>query len=230
MLWSAFILGLAGSIHCIGMCGPIALMIPTGRGQSKGVSLALYHLGKLLTYLIIGVAFGLIVAGVHTFNVQSTLTIISGVLLLLFAIIPQVLSRLEKKGYTLFNGILAFKQKLAQALNKNKIEFSFYIGFLNGFIPCAMVYSAAIVALSQKTMMNSMVYMLFFGLGTIPLMVIFFYSAHALKAKVGQYANLFRRLAFIIVGLFLVWRGASHYNEAIPQPKAGGNFELCLPF
>ena len=230
MLWSAFILGLAGSLHCVGMCGPIALLIPTGNGQQKNLSITLYHLGKLLTYTIIGALFGLIVAGLYNYNIQSTLTIISGILLLVFAFIPKVLNLVEKNGYKVFNGIIKFKNRLAKALNKNKTEYSFYIGFLNGFIPCAMVYSAAIVALSQKTFMNSIVFMIFFGLGTIPLLTVFYFTANRLKKSLTKYATNFRMVSFIIVGLFLVWRGIHFYDREIPQEKAGGNFEICLPF
>jgi len=230
MLWSAFILGLAGSLHCVGMCGPIMLMIPTGNGKQKRLSLILYHSGKLLTYIVIGALFGLIVARLYNYNIQSILTILSGSLLLIFAFIPKVLNTIEKKGYKIFNSVIKFKNGLAKALNKNKTEYSFYIGFLNGFIPCAMVYSAAIVALSQKTFMNSIIFMIFFGLGTIPLLTLFYLTANRFKKSLSKYANSFRIGSFFIIGLFLIWRGVYFLNQNIPQEKAGSNFEICLPF
>lgn len=213
------------------MCGPIALMIPTGNNrQLKWLSILLYQFGKLLTYIIIGALFGLVVASVYNFNIQSIITIASGVLLLVFAFIPQVLNLIEKRGYQLFNGLIKFKNKLASALNKNRIEYSFYIGFLNGFIPCAMVYSAALIALSQKSFMNSIVFMIFFGLGTVPLMTLFYFTANQLKTKLAKHATKFRMWSFIIVGIFLLWRGISFYNQPIPQAKEGDLFQLCLPF
>lgn len=213
------------------MCGPIALMIPTGKGgQAKWVSITLYQTGKLLTYTIIGALFGLIVASLYNFNIQAILTIISGIILLLFAFLPKFLGYIEKNGYKLFNGIIQFKNKLAKALNKNRTEYGFYIGFLNGFIPCAMVYSAAIIALSQKSFANSIVFMVFFGLGTIPLMTIFYFTASQLKNRLSKYANRFRMWSFIIVGLFLLWRGYSFYNHELPQQKEGAEFQLCFPF
>ncbi|MFK8037183.1 MAG: sulfite exporter TauE/SafE family protein [Crocinitomicaceae bacterium] len=230
MLWSAFILGLAGSLHCIGMCGPIALLIPTVKGQKKWISIFLYQSGKLLTYIIIGALFGIVVVSIYNYNIQSTLTITSGCILLIFALIPKVLNYVEKNGYQFFNGVIKFKTKLTKALNKNRIEYSFYIGFLNGFIPCAMVYSAAIIALSQKTFTNSIVFMIFFGFGTIPLMTIFYFTANQLKSKLTKYATNFRMWSFIIVGIFLIWRGFSTYNHDIPKVKEGAKFKLCLPF
>ena len=231
MLWSAFILGLAGSLHCVGMCGPIALMIPTGNGKQKWLSLFLYHLGKLLTYLIIGAFFGLIVGTINSYSTQIIFTFISGGLLISFALLPSFLSFVEKKGYSIFNGLIGFKTKLAKSLNKNTIEYSFYIGFLNGFLPCAMVYSAAIMALAQKSLVNSLFVMLLFGLGTIPLLSLFYFFSTKLKAKFSKYANSFRMLSFLLVGIFLIARGFYFLNEAPPTPKEGGDgFELCLPF
>lgn len=230
MLWSAFILGLAGSLHCVGMCGPIALMIPTGNGQQKWLSLFLYHLGKLITYLIIGTFFGLIVGTLNSYTTQIIFTFISGGLLLAFAMIPSFLNYVEKKGYSTFNGLIGYKNKLAKSLNKNKIEFSFYIGFLNGFLPCAMVYSAAIMALAQKSLVNSLLVMLVFGLGTIPLLSLFYFFSSRLKSKFSAYANSFRTYSFLLVGIFLIFRGVYFLNQEPPTPKEGGDgFELCLP-
>ena len=231
MLWSAFILGLAGSLHCVGMCGPIALMIPTGNGKQKWLSLFLYHFGKILTYLIIGTFFGLIVGGLNSYHTQVLFTFISGGLLILFGTLPSFLNLVEKKGYSFFNKVIHFKSKLAKSLNKNKIEYSFYIGFLNGFLPCAMVYSAAIIALAQKSFMNSLTVMLLFGLGTIPLLSLFYYFSTKLKSKFSKYANSFRTFSFIIVGLFLIVRGFYFLNQEPPTPKEAGNgFKICLPF
>lgn len=212
------------------MCGPIALLIPVGNNKNKWVSILLYHLGKLLTYCIIGALFGVIVVSIHNFNMQAILTIISGILLLAFAFIPSFLNYIEKNGYQIFNGIIKFKTKLVKALKKNRKEYSFYIGFLNGFIPCAMVYSSAIIALSQKTFTNSIVFMVFFGLGTIPLMVVFYFFTNRLKARPSKYSTHFRMWSFIIVGIFLLWRGASAYNQSTPIQKEGSKFQLCLPF
>jgi sulfite exporter TauE/SafE len=213
------------------MCGPIALMIPTGNGKQKWLSLTLYHLGKLMTYLIIGTFFGLIVGTLNSYSAQIIFTFISGGLLISFALLPSFLSFIEKKGYSTFNGLIGFKNKLAKSLNKNSIEYSFYIGFLNGFLPCAMVYSAAIMALAQKSLVNSLFVMLMFGLGTIPLLSLFYFFSTTLKAKFSRYANTFRTLSFLLVGLFLIFRGIYFINEEPPTPKEGGDsYQLCLPF
>lgn len=230
MLWSAFLIGLAGSLHCVGMCGPIALMIP-GKGRQRWLSISLYHIGKLLTYLIIGTFFGLIVGTLHSYTTQIIFTFLSGGLLILFGFLPSFLNWVERKGFVFFNRFIQFKNRLAKSLNKNKIEYSFYIGFLNGFLPCAMVYSAAIAALAQKSFMNSIIFMLFFGLGTVPLLTAFYFFSSSIKTKLSKYANTIRAASFIIVGAYLIFRGISYMNQEIPQPKAGGDsFQVCMPF
>jgi sulfite exporter TauE/SafE len=79
------------------MCGPIALIIPTGNGKQKWLSLILYHLGKLMTYLIIGTFFGLIIGTLNSYSTQIIFTFISGGLLISFALLPSILSFVEKR-------------------------------------------------------------------------------------------------------------------------------------
>ena len=91
MLVSAFILGLLGSFHCVGMCGPIAFMLPVDRSNTvkKITQISIYHFGRLLAYSIIGLVFGLIGKSLYIFGFQQQLSIIIGVLMILVVLIPQ---------------------------------------------------------------------------------------------------------------------------------------------
>ena len=90
MLLSALILGLLGSFHCVGMCGPIAFMLPVDRSNSfkKVTQIAFYHFGRLVSYSIIGFVFGLLGKGLYIFGLQQQLSIIIGVLMIIVVIIP----------------------------------------------------------------------------------------------------------------------------------------------
>ncbi len=90
MLVSALILGLLGSLHCVGMCGPIAFMLPVDRSNSfKKVSqIAIYHFGRLLAYSIIGLVFGLLGKSFYLFGVQQQLSIVIGILMIVIIILP----------------------------------------------------------------------------------------------------------------------------------------------
>jgi uncharacterized protein len=91
MLISAFVLGLLGSFHCVGMCGPIAFMLPVDRTNTykKVLQITIYHLGRLLAYSIIGFIFGLVGKSLNIFGLQQQLSIFIGVLMIVVILIPQ---------------------------------------------------------------------------------------------------------------------------------------------
>ena len=91
MLATALFLGLLGSFHCLGMCGPIAFVLPLNR-DNKVKSIAqtlLYHLGRLLSYTTIGLLFGLLGKGLYIAGLQQNLSVLIGVLMILVVIIPN---------------------------------------------------------------------------------------------------------------------------------------------
>ena len=91
MLISALILGMLGSLHCVGMCGPIAFMLPVDRSNSvKKISqIAIYHFGRLLAYSIIGLLFGLVGKSLYIFGFQQQLSIAIGILMIVVVLVPQ---------------------------------------------------------------------------------------------------------------------------------------------
>ena len=86
----AFIIGLFGSLHCVGMCGPIAFMLPVDRTNNfkKFFQTLIYHFGRLMAYGIIGLLFGLLGKGLYVFGMQQKLSIIIGVLMIIIVLIP----------------------------------------------------------------------------------------------------------------------------------------------
>src|SRR5690606_27768380 len=101
MLWSAFILGLLGSLHCIGMCGPIAFMLPVNRENSfkKIAQVSIYHTGRLLAYGLIGALFGVVGKGFYLFGIQQQLSIIVGLIMILVVLLPATFfSKFNRKS------------------------------------------------------------------------------------------------------------------------------------
>ena len=84
MLWTAFTLGLLGSLHCVGMCGPIALALPYAReSRFKTLSMVLqYNFGRITTYMIVGFLIGFLGKGLFLAGLQSWLSVFLGVVLL----------------------------------------------------------------------------------------------------------------------------------------------------
>ncbi len=227
MIWTGFVIGLLGSWHCIGMCGPLALMVPGSKGRNRFAAIGLYFYGKTLAYLSIASVFGMIPVFVNSFLIQAIITISVGLVMLLIAFLPSISTRFEQKGFVFFNRYFKLKNRLALALKKDKILYGFYIGFLNGFMPCGLVYIAALGAMSQPGLPESLLFMLLFAAGTIPLMSVFLVAAGYFKPYFARHISRLRTVGFVLVGVFMIPQGIVHWNQVIEQPKAGENFIAC---
>ncbi len=209
MLLSAFILGLLGSFHCIGMCGPIAFMLPVSRSNSfqKFYQIFLYHFGRILAYSIIGLFFGIIGKSLNIFGLQQGLSIAIGVLMIFIVLIPT--SFLLKYNFSkpMYSIISKVKNALGAALKKKTPDTFLTIGFLNGFLPCGLVYMAVFGAIASANILNSSLYMILFGLGTVPLMTTTVYLGNFLTAKTRQHIQKVIPVFIMVIGLLFIIRG-----------------------
>ena len=208
MLLSAIIFGLLGSFHCIGMCGPIAFMLPIDRAnKTKGFFQILsYHLGRLFTYSLIGLLFGFLGRGFYFFGFQQQLSIIVGVLMIITILFPKILQKLSlsKKISTL---VLKIKNSLGKELKKKGNDTFFTIGFLNGFLPCGLVYVAVFGALATSNAFTGSLYMFLFGLGTIPLMTAFVYLGNFTKGNFRKNIQKAIPILVVFIGVLFIVRG-----------------------
>ena len=209
MLVSAFILGLLGSFHCVGMCGPIAFMLPVDRSNTvkKITQIAIYHFGRLLAYSIIGLIFGLIGKSLYIFGFQQQLSIIIGVLMILVVLIPQQTFNKYNFSKPIYRLISKVKTALGSAMKKKTMDTFLTIGFLNGFLPCGLVYMALFAAIAGGNAINGSLYMAVFGLGTIPLMTTAIYFSQFLKGKARQRIQKAIPVFVILIGALFILRG-----------------------
>ncbi|GAA4239114.1 sulfite exporter TauE/SafE family protein [Postechiella marina] len=209
MLASAFILGLLGSFHCVGMCGPIAFMLPVDRNNAaKKISqITIYHLGRLLAYSLIGLVFGLIGKSLFIFGYQQQLSIIIGVLMILVVVIPQKTFNKYNFSKPVYKAISKVKWALGTALKKKTMDTFLTIGFLNGFLPCGLVYMALFAAIASGNAASGSLYMAVFGLGTIPLMTTAIYFSHFLKGKARQRIQNAIPVFVVVIGVLFILRG-----------------------
>ena len=209
MLVSAFILGLLGSFHCVGMCGPIAFMLPVDRSNTvkKITQIAIYHFGRLLAYSIIGLIFGLIGKSLYIFGFQQQLSIIIGVLMILVVLIPQQTFNKYNFSRPVYRLISKVKSALGSAMKKKSMDTFLTIGFLNGFLPCGLVYMALFAAIAGGNALNGILYMAVFGLGTIPLMTTTIYFSQFLKGKARQRIQKAIPVFVILIGALFILRG-----------------------
>ena len=209
MLWSALIFGLLGSFHCVGMCGPIAFMLPVDRSNStrKVVQIFSYHFGRLLAYSIIGLVFGLVGKGLYLFGVQQQLSIVIGILMIMVVLIPVQTFNKYNLSKPLFRLISKVKTALGKALKKKTADTFLTIGFLNGFLPCGLVYMAVFASLAMQNAIYGSLYMMLFGLGTIPLMTTAIYLGKFLNSSIKQRIQKAIPVFVIIIGLLFIIRG-----------------------
>ncbi|MCL6267221.1 sulfite exporter TauE/SafE family protein [Flagellimonas myxillae] len=209
MLASALALGFLGSLHCLGMCGPIAFMLPLDRdNKAKKIGqLSIYHLGRLMAYGTIGILFGFLGKGLSLFGMQQKLSIGMGILMILLVFIPAKVfnaHRLSRPIYTLLGKI---KSRLGAELKKKTPDAFLTIGFLNGFLPCGLVYMALLGAIALGNPWQGGLYMTLFGMGTIPLMTTAAYSHSIFPTSVK---SKFRKLVpvfVVLIGALFIVRG-----------------------
>ena len=209
MLFSAFILGLLGSLHCVGMCGPIAFMLPVDRSNSfKKVSqIAIYHFGRLLSYSLIGLVFGLLGKSFYLFGIQQQLSIIIGILMIIIVILPHKVIGKYNLSKPLYRIISKVKSSLGKALKKKTADTFLTIGFLNGFLPCGLVYMAVFGSIATGSLLEGSLYMILFGLGTIPLMTTAIYLGKFLNSTIKQRIQKAIPVFVVIIGVLFILRG-----------------------
>lgn len=207
LFWTAFLFGLVGSFHCIGMCGPIAMTISQKGGQASNFFLnrLFYNLGRTTVYTLLGVIFGLFGQTLQLFGLQQIVSVISGVLILAFIFLPKYFSHtnvIQQESNRLVHQV---KQQLGKYLHKNTFKTNYLLGFFNGLLPCGLVYMAVIGAISQGSLIYSALYMAVFGLGTFPVFFVLFYSREMLSTSVKQFfSNYTQHITIIVACLFIV--------------------------
>lgn len=209
MLWSAIIFGLLGSFHCVGMCGPIAFMLPVDRSNTsrKLIQIFTYHFGRLVAYSMIGLVFGVVGKGLYIFGLQQQLSITMGILMIAVVLIPTKIFNKYNFSKPIYKIISKVKSSLGQALKKKTPDTFLTIGFLNGFLPCGLVYMAVFASLAMGSAFKSSLYMALFGIGTIPLMTTAIYLGKFLNATVKQRIQKAIPIFVIIIGLLFILRG-----------------------
>ena len=209
LYWIAFVIGLGGSVHCLGMCGPIALAIPMKNYHLNAVLInrLIYNLGRISTYGAMGLVVGVLGLGIEIAGIQKYLSIVLGVSLIVYIVFAA--SRFSIfSGSALFNRILIkikllFSQKLSLKGKRN----NFLIGMLNGLLPCGLVYVALVNSLLVSSPWQGFLFMMAFGLGTIPALLILPLATRIFNLKSLTYFK--RAVPFLVFGLgiFLIIRG-----------------------
>jgi len=191
------------------MCGPIAFALPVNKNSKLQTALGttLYHLGRILSYGLIGLLFGLLGRGLYLAGFQQRLSILIGVIMILIVLIPTRILNKFHLTRPLYQLIGKVKFKLGLYLKKSSLKALFLIGFFNVFLPCGLVYMALLGAISTGDLIDGAAYMAVFGLGTIPLMTGAVYLGNFLKVSVRNKIQKAIPIFVMIIGLLFILRG-----------------------
>lgn len=176
LLSSAFLMGLLGSPHCLGMCGGLVtafgLSMQNSTPNQKKILIASYHIGRLMSYTLLGIIASLIGTGIFA-NISNTHwpRLFLGIILILigFAMLGlPLLNALEKLGMQLWQKLAPLRQKIFPL---NTMPRALMAGILWGFLPCGLVYAALLMAVVGHNLTTGALLMFAFGLGTLPMLL-----------------------------------------------------------
>ncbi len=206
-----FVIGFLGSFHCVGMCGPIAIALPIGKGSSTQlvISRILYNLGRVVTYSFFGAIFGLFGKGIALAGLQRYASIALGLFILFYYLIPtKYKGKLSvTKPYQLVGGFV--KNSFKKLTKSGSSQSLFLFGIVNGFLPCGFVYVALAGAITTGNFLSGAVFMALFGLGTTPIMLatslVGKFVSGSLRSKINKLIPVFA----IILAIIFILRGLS---------------------
>lgn len=208
---SGLVMGGVGSLHCVGMCGPIALSLPSvnSSASSRFLGTLLYNTGRVVTYAVLGAILGMIGYSLVMMGFQKWLTITVGAGMLVFLFLP---SQFKNRGGNL-KFMISLRQKIARLYAHPSYPSLFLIGLFNGLLPCGLVYAALAVAVAGGSVPTSSLFMASFGAGTLPMMWMVAFFAGSIKYSFRVSLRKAYPFVIFIMGCVLILRGL---NLGIP--------------
>mgnify|MGYP002400068970 CR=1 FL=1 len=204
----AFLIGLQSSIHCIGMCGPLALAAPIDKSnQQKAVWGAIkYNIGRITSYTYLGFLVGLIGLQNWMLGAIQWISIVTGSVMILSIFLGSMETWF---GFRKLSGYVgkAIASRFSSVKKTPAALQPFLFGMLNGFLPCGMVYTAVLFSLGAANLLETTFVMLFFGLGTLPIML--FIPLMGQQKLLAYFPRYTQKVLLLIIGLLLILRGLS---------------------
>jgi len=206
-LWTAFLLGLAGSLHCAGMCGPLALALPqAGGGPARALAGRLaYNFGRIVTYSAMGIVFGLLGRTAMLAGLQRAISIALGLALLVGVLVTRRFA-LSRPVVWLVSRL---KTQFSALLRRRSVSAMWAMGLLNGLLPCGLVYVAGLAAVTTGGVLAGALYMAVFGAGTLPMMLAIGFSGKLVPPPLRLRLLKAVPAMVCLLGALLILRGMS---------------------
>lgn len=219
-------MGMVSSLHCIGMCGPLvmALPLPGKAGWRRLLAVTGYNAGRLTTYGLLGFLFGLAGRRLQVAGWQQWFSIVVGAAIILWWIAARIGRQHAFLPFRMVQEkITRLNMYLWKRAGKTGI---FLLGMANGLLPCGMVYIAVAAALTTGEVGMSTLFMVCFGLGTLPAMTGLGYFSVWFNQSVRQYCRKLVPVFTVAMGVVLILRGLNldipFISPRLPYIPGGG--------
>ena len=205
----ALLTGLVGSLHCIGMCGPIAIALPLGNRHFgyKTLGSVTYNIGRIITYGLLGGLFGLLGQGIEMAGLQKWASILIGVAMILSVIAPALFKGTVKLEQFFFGYAGKLIGKFRKLFAVSSLPSLFLIGLLNGLLPCGLVYVAIAGAINTNDTLDGIIYMIIFGLGTLPVMAAIPLIGNLIGKNIRKRFSKVLSIFIVMLGIIFILRG-----------------------
>lgn len=225
LIIAAFITGLFGSLHCAGMCGPLALSFNVQERGNAASHALLYNVARISAYMMLGAIFGVIGLSFSFAGLQQAVSIVMGVLIIVFVLMNVLTSKNVFHLPIVEQYTSAVRYRISKAFAGKGIKHTLTLGFFNGLLPCGLVYLALAASIAAGSIGKGMLYMTFFGLGTLPLMFSFAAFGSYLGFKQRVFIRKYLPAFSILVASLLILRGL---NLGIPYVSPMFNANTTL--
>lgn len=208
ILLAGLILGITSNLHCVGMCGPIAMAIPVNRTNNWTILAGIlqYNFGRIITYMFLGLIVGIIGISVNTMGILQWISIVSGIFLIIYAwrkwFAVHITAKLPQVGIQ-----KAISKNIGRVIKSDMPFKPLFLGLLNGFLPCGMVYIGLMNAILGGHPYTSALAMMAFGIGTLPSMIAIGFMANRITSEMRRKMNKAIPYMLTVVGLLIVLRG-----------------------
>jgi hypothetical protein len=216
-------MGLVSSLHCIGMCGPIALALPVHKGSrlQQFSGLLIYNIGRACSYSALGLLVGSIGTSLAWLGYLRYLSVFAGLLMLAYVFWPSKLDTYFRPPVFWLRSVQFLKKQMAALLQSRTVGGWLTLGIFNGLIPCGMVYMALMSSLATGSMAGGAIYMMIFGLGTFPAMISIGVAKQKFTAGLRSRIRRFTPVVLAAAGIWLVMRGVLVDLPVKGEPHVG---------
>lgn len=225
MLFTALVMGFLGSLHCVGMCSPLAIAVSNINGAAFRNRIV-YNSGRILSYAVLGSLAAAIGTAFQVTGLQNILSITLGCLLIITGLagvsnirIPLLTPALQK--FTTY-----LKKAFGVFLQKKTNTAVITLGFLNGLLPCGLTYLALTYCITLPAITDGFIFMLTFGIATLPVMLGLTSILQVLVKRFRLNMQRITTVTIIALGVLLITRNALHHPH-ITHPVGEDGITVC---